>query len=858
LKTFSLPKNTRNNQFLIAPQYKSFEPKIGIALSGGGARGIAHIGVLKVLIENNIPIDFIVGTSMGNIVGGLYASGYTVDEIWDLAKAINWNEIIQDQPSRLSLFLSQKEVRNRHLVNIRIKNFKPYIPPAISPGQKLYNQLSDLILGAPYQAIATYDDLKIPFRAVATDLVSGKKIVFKDGDLAQVMLASSAIPLLFSPVKIDSMLLMDGGILENIPVEELQKSELDLIIVVDTTSPLRSKDEILLPWQLADQVTTIMQENQKSASRKIADIVIKPKLYNRTNTNFDSLTNAYDAGISAAYEKLPEIVKKVSAFRNEYLSTSLNKWTISKVELDNESQVQNFSKLPELTQKVWTDNEINLVLEKLYRSGYFYSLDAVLLEKSDSFPILRINNSVYPVIEKLTISHNNFLSDSLLLANIETSEEQHFNVFVWQQDRENILKLYRKNNFSKARIKSEYLDLVTGLLEIEIDEGKIKSLELVGNEKTKTSVVMREYPIKPGDHFLKNLAQQGSSNIFSLDFFDRVQPEYFWKDDKLNIKIHVVEKPTKLLRFSYNFNRDDRLNTQFQWVDNNLFGYGNRLIISSILGKRHYSGRVRLQSDRLLKTYLAPTIDLYHFKRKHYVFKDGDIAGEFRERRSGFFSSIGHQIERVGQVSVQFRLEQIGLNSVFGSGYPITKINKTSIRLQSIVDSRDKLPFPNHGRFHNFYYEMSNEFKGNDIQFFKIYSSLESFYTFFKRWTFHPKLVWATADLTTPFQDMYILGGENSFFGYRTDEIRGRRLFQTNIEIRYFLPGKLPFDTYFSLRYDYGKMWENSLDVINLKDFIQGYGGSISINSLLGTFSVSYGENNEGRKEYYFNLGFNF
>ena len=354
IKTFSLPKNTRNNQILIAPQYKSYKPKIGIALSGGGARGIAHIGVLKVLIENNIPIDFIVGTSMGNIVGGLYASGYTIDEIWNLAKAINWNEIIQDQPSRLSLFLSQKEVRNRHLVNVRIKDFKPYIPSAISPGQKLYNQLSDLILGAPHQTISNYDDLKIPFRAIATDLVSGKKIVFQDGDLAQVMLASSAIPLLFSPVQIDSMLLMDGGILENIPVEELQKPELDFIIVVDTTSPLRSKDEILLPWQLADQVTTIMQENQKSISRKMADIVITPKLFNRTNTDFDSLANAYEAGIQVANEKLPEIEKKLRMIRTEFLSTSENKWTISKVELENETTILNLIKLTELNRKYWS------------------------------------------------------------------------------------------------------------------------------------------------------------------------------------------------------------------------------------------------------------------------------------------------------------------------------------------------------------------------------------------------------------------------------------------------------------------------------------------------------------------------
>lgn len=858
LKTFSLPKNKiKNDQLLIKQSYKRFDPKIGLALSGGGARGIAHIGVIKVLVENNIPINFIVGTSMGNIVGGLYASGYTIDEIWNLAQTINWTEIIQDQPSRLSLFLSQKEVRNRHLLSIRIKNFKPYIPSAISPGQKLYNQLSDLILSAPYQTISSFNDLKIPFRAIATDLISGKKVVFQDGDLAQVMLASSAIPLLFSPVQIDSMLLMDGGILENIPVKELKNSDLDLIIGVDTTSPLRSKDDILLPWQLADQVTTIMQENQKSVSRKMADIVIKPELYNRTNTDFDSLDVAYEAGINAANETLSKILAKIKNLRNKNF-TSNKTWNISKIEFENERDIQKFIPLSILNKKIWTEKEISLFLENLYHSGFFYNLEANLVEKGSSVLNLQIQNSIYPVIKNIRFSQNNSLSDSLILYNLKNSKGKRFNLFDWQQDRERILKIYRKNNFSKACIKIEKLYFSSGLLEITVDEGKVETLELVGNEHTKRSIILREYPIKPSDLFRKNLAQQGSNNIFSLDFFDRVQPEYFWREDKLNIKLNVVEKPTKVFLFSYNFSRDDRLNTLFRWVDSNLFGYGSRLIVSSILGKRHYSGTIRLQSDRLFNTYLSPTFDVYHFKRKHYVFNNGEISGEFRERRSGFFSSIGHQIKRVGQVSLQFRLEQIGINSVFGGGYPITKVNKTSIRLQSIVDSLDKLPFPTNGRLHNFYYEMTNEFKGNDVQFFKIYSSLESYYTFFRRWTFHPKLVWATADLTTPFQEMFILGGENSFFGYRTDEIRGRRLFQTNLAIRYFLPSKLPFDTYFSLRYDYGKMWINSLDVINLKDVIHGYGGTISINSLLGVFSFSYGKNNEGRKEYYFHLGFNF
>ena len=322
--------------------------------------------------------------------------------------------------------------------------------------------------------------------------------------------------------------------------------------------------------------------------------------------------------------------------------------------------------------------------------------------------------------------------------------------------------------------------------------------------------------------------------------------------------MNVVEKPSILFNFSYNYTRDDRLQTNFQWIENNIFGLGNRLIISNIIGKRRILGQIRLQSDRIFKSYLSSTLDLFYFKRKHYVFRQGNIFGEFHERRSGFHVSIGQQLRRIGLISLQLRLEQIALNPVFGYGYPVTLINQTSIRLQSIVDSLDKLPFPTHGRLHHFYYEMSSELLGNKTPFFKIYSSMESYFTFFRRFTIHPKLVWATADLTTPFQEMYILGGENSFYGYRMDEKRGRRLFQTDLELRYFLPGRLPIETYFSLRYDFGTIWQNSLAEINLRDFVHGYGGSLAFNSLLGVFSASYGRNSDGRKDYYFTFGFNF
>ena len=154
-------------------------PKIGLALSGGGARGFAQIGVLQVLEENNIPIDAIVGTSIGSIVGGLYSAGYSPDQIENITENIDWTSIMVDTPPRTNLFVAQKQERGRAILQIRFKGTKIELPRAITPGQKLSSILTNLTLRADFQTSLNFDQLKIPFRALACDLITGRKVLLK-------------------------------------------------------------------------------------------------------------------------------------------------------------------------------------------------------------------------------------------------------------------------------------------------------------------------------------------------------------------------------------------------------------------------------------------------------------------------------------------------------------------------------------------------------------------------------------------------------------------------------------------------------------------------------------------------------
>jgi len=213
----------------LIPHKKLKRPKIGLALSGGGLRCIAQIGALQALKEKHIPIDFIVGTSMGSIIGGLYSAGYEPDQIWEITKTIDWKKIIFDRPQRSSQFLGEKQEGDRHIIQFRLSSFSVDIPQAVTPGHQLTRILTDLTMKAPYRSL-DFDKLRTPLRIITTDLLTGKKVVIKFGELAEAMRASIAIPLLFTPVSRDRMLLSDGGILDNIPVEETRQFGADQLL----------------------------------------------------------------------------------------------------------------------------------------------------------------------------------------------------------------------------------------------------------------------------------------------------------------------------------------------------------------------------------------------------------------------------------------------------------------------------------------------------------------------------------------------------------------------------------------------------------------------------------------------------
>ncbi len=264
-------------------------PKIGLVLSGGGARGFAHIGVLKVLEENRIPVDFVAGASMGALVGSLYATGRTPAEMEQLVETLDWEKLLSGSPAYDELTYRRKQDKRNIPGGITLggKNVKDLkLPGSLNPGHEIGLVIDDLML--PYSTVEDFSNLPIPFRCVATDMVNAETVVLKNGSLQQSLRATMAIPAVFAPVEINGKILADGGVLNNIPTDVAKNMGADIILVVNIETQIgdRSALEDLLGVLGQTLVVATIENSRRSLQQ--ANIIIAPDLQNYTTGSFDS------------------------------------------------------------------------------------------------------------------------------------------------------------------------------------------------------------------------------------------------------------------------------------------------------------------------------------------------------------------------------------------------------------------------------------------------------------------------------------------------------------------------------------------------------------------------------------------
>lgn len=835
-------------------QQKIRRPKIAVVLSGGGSRGIASVGVLQSLEQHGVPIDIIVGTSMGSIVGGLYAAGYTPDELKQLADTTAWDEVISysDESARRDLFLDQKNREERSFLAVRFKGLEPIIPSAFSTGQRLTNLLNLLSLQALYHPDTSFDDLGIRFRAVATDLVSGKQIVLDEGNPSEAMRASMTVPLLYTPVTKDSVELVDGGLIANIPVDVARTLGADLVIAVDVTSPLRPRTKLSQFWEVGDQIMGIMMQASNREQLAKADIVVRPRLEGHLASDFSHLDSVIVDGKMATDSLVGVIETKLHDSWSSELPPDI---IYAKTRIVGDTAV--LSGMPSgplrsgIGREGTTQRDIQMIVDRLYDSGKFSSVSADIVDTSDTSTI-SFSSAKYPVLKMVRVEGNHLIPTESILTPFEPLLNKNINARQVQNALKEVLRQYRHSGYSLARFRSINFAPDSGIASLSIDEGTIYRMDIVGTKKTRDYVIWRELPLKRNDVFEISKMAEGIRNLNGTNLFEQVTVGTHREDGRNVVEINVKERSTELIRLGMRIDNERGIQPSIDIRDEDFLGIGSDLGAGYFGGLRNRNYYGEFKATRIFNSYFTFNLRGYYKLYDFYTYGNDSTnseahwnryrTGEYREEHEGVSAAFGTQLERLGTMTVEGRVESQRVWSTSGQ-FPLSPENFgiSSIKVATTIDTKDRYPYPTAGVLMNLSYESALVKLIQAPGFTKFYFSYDSYATLFGTQTLHPRLVVGIADQTLPITEQFSIGGQNNFFGLEENDSRGPGIFVASLEYRWKLPFKIFFDTYFKARYDLGTLWPSpgSISLANLR---HGIGVTVGLDTPIGPAEFSVGK----------------
>lgn len=367
--------------------------KIGLVLSGGGAKGLAHIGALKVLEEAGVRIDYIGGTSMGAIVGALYASGYTATELDSIFKSTDFMNLIQDNVPRRSKTFYEKEDSERYALTLPFKGFKITIPQALSGGQSIYNEFVRLLYHV--RDVNDFSKLKIPFVCIATDVETGEEVRLDHGYLPQAILASGTFPSLFRPVELDGKVLIDGGVVNNYPLMEVKRMGADIIIGVDVQHGLSDRESLISATEILLQINNYRTVREMEKKSELTDIYITPDINGYSVIDFNLGDAIIAKGEEAARLKYDELLKIGESAKPKSIGAiaASEKDTLMINELmiqgnENYSRAYIIGKLRFNTDDRITFKKLQQGINNLSATGNFRTIQYELLSNGDGVGLL--------------------------------------------------------------------------------------------------------------------------------------------------------------------------------------------------------------------------------------------------------------------------------------------------------------------------------------------------------------------------------------------------------------------------------------------------------------------------------------
>jgi NTE family protein len=530
--------------------------KIGLVLSGGGAKGLAHIGALKVIEEAGIQIDYIGGSSMGAIVGALYASGYSATQLDSIFHEINFNILIQDEVPRSAKTFYEKEETEKYVLTLPFDDFKISFPSGLSKGQNIYNLMSRLTMHLGN--IQDFSKMPIPFFCIASNVETGEQVILERGSLAKAVSASGAIPSVFSPVKIDGKLLTDGGVTNNYPVIELRERGANIIIGVDVQDSLADRKQLRSVFDILTQINNFRTISHMRENIKLTDLYIKPDITKFNVLSFDKGSAIINSGEIAARKKMDQL-KIIAA--NQGASTPrvkkvirADKFHINSLNIDGNNSYPRAYILGKLQLKhysEYTQEDLYNGINNLAATGNFDRINYNLIPKDSSYTLaLQLEESPNKTFLRMALHYDNLYKSGALInltrkSTLFTNDVASIDVILGDNFRYNFQYYIDKGYYWSFGIKSRYNLFERGVAFDFVRENA--DLEDIGINKIEI-----KYQDVTNQFYVETLFQQIFSFGLGLEHkYLKISSETLGNEPNNNFSSTVFDKSNYYSSFGY-------------------------------------------------------------------------------------------------------------------------------------------------------------------------------------------------------------------------------------------------------------------------------------------------------------------
>jgi NTE family protein len=840
-------------------------PRIGIALAGGGAKAAASIGVLKVFYKEGIPIDAIAGTSMGAIIGGFAAAGYRPDEIEAIFLENDLNDLFSDTPSRAFLTQEQKEAGSRHLLQFSLIGASFLPTSGLTAGQKLTNLLRSKTLASSFQAGLDFDRLSIPFRAVATDIETGATVVIGRGILSDAMRASSAIPVVFQPVELEGRLVVDGGMSNNLPVDVVRAMGMDLVIAVDPSSRLETRERLSSLVDIMSQSISIPVRRETERQAERADVVVAPDTAAYPFAAFENIAGIILSGEEAARAALPRIhetLARRSAMQPE-VRYAISDLTLTGVHAVMQTQVRTVFAAA-LRPAGATESELRELLADIYRLGVFKELSLELVPRGAAYGAVIIA-TMHPVVGAIRISGADLVPAGEIMDELEGQLGRPLNVTTVDKALQRIVERYRKQGYLLVGVKHAGMEPDGATLSIILSEGRVDSIRLTGQRRTQPSLIRRETRLEEGAPLNFTTLEEDIQRLYGLNFFDSLNVDIADSEkDGVILTFRIKEKPRGTLLLGIRYDLEDSFTGLADISVDNISGRGIKVFLNTRFGN-YTDLALGYRSPVLINTYFVHTLQAFYYSRTYALYADKKKTGELEVSRAGVDFAFGYQWFRFGDTYLRYRYESDRPVNIYGAAGLEPPSHVGSLAFLSTVDTRDRSTFPHTGLLLKGSYETAAPAYGGDADFRKTSLAGEGCLPLAER---HTVVISAAAGFGSgdlPYHEQFGIGGADSLLGsplpgYHRREFVGANELGASLSYRWMMADyqlKAVKAVYLVLSGGAANVWENR-DDMSPRDLRKGAGIGLHADTLIGPVRLDLGAGEDKRYMVYFSAGFDF